>query len=139
MNIITILNLVFKYYMVLAPIFRNLTFDIVFIIVCITQYLTVRRDLIFAVLNSKLKLDIKGCLFNFLELKLMELLLNYVYQVLWGKKTTAKVFVFFLIGPRNSIKYFHSFNTHYNISVYISANKPFSIYLSSLNSHAMLI
>lgn len=68
--------------MVLAPIFRNLTFDIVLIIVCITQYLTVRRDLIFAVLNSKLKLDIKGCLFNFLELKLMELLLNYVYQVL---------------------------------------------------------
>lgn len=49
MNIMTMLNFICKYYLVLSPIFRNMTFDILWFIVCITQSLTVHRDLIFAI------------------------------------------------------------------------------------------
>lgn len=49
----TILNLKFQYYVALSPIYRDITFNIIWFIVDIRQILTVRRDIIFAGLDSK--------------------------------------------------------------------------------------
>lgn len=52
-NTMTILNLKFQYYVALSPIYRDITFNIILFIVDIRQILTVRRELIFARLDSK--------------------------------------------------------------------------------------
>lgn len=76
----TILNLRFQCYLVLSPIHRDITFNIIWFIVDITQILTVRRDLIFAGLDSKEFLEIKEFI-NFFLANCLKLLLNYVFQI----------------------------------------------------------